>query len=110
MTTYFITRHPGAIAWAQAQGISVDRQLGHLDINDIQPGDTVIGSLPVNLAAEVCVRGAAYFHLALTVPEEWRGQELSAEQMQDCRARLEGYEINKSTRLPSRLAGSHESI
>jgi CRISPR-associated protein Csx16 len=34
MTTYFITRHPGAIAWAQQQGITVDRQLGHLDIND----------------------------------------------------------------------------
>ena len=57
MTTYFITRHPGAIAWAKQQGITVGRQHTHLDVNDIQPGDTVIGILPVNLAAEICQRG-----------------------------------------------------
>ncbi len=96
MTTYFITRHPGAIAWAKQQGISVDRQLAHLDINDIQPGDTVIGSLPVNLAAEVCQRGAAYIHMGLTVPERWRGKELSLEQMIECGARLENYVVSKS--------------
>ena len=96
MTTYFITRHPGAIAWAQLQGITVDRQLAHLDINDIQPGDTVIGSLPVNLAAEVCSRGASYVHMSLTVPEHRRGMELSLEQMVECGARLENYVVSKS--------------
>ncbi len=45
------------------------------DINDIQSGDTVIGSLPVNLAAEICQRGAAYIHMTLNVPEHWRGKE-----------------------------------
>jgi CRISPR-associated protein Csx16 len=75
MTTYFITRHSGAIAWATQQGICVDRQISHLDINDIQSGDTVIGSLPVNLAAEICQRGAAYIHMTLNVPEHWRGKE-----------------------------------
>jgi len=95
MTTCFITRHPGAIAWAELQGITVDRQLVHLDIHDIQPGDTVIGSLPVNLAAEVCSRGASYVHMSLTVPEHWRGKELSVEQMVECGARLESYQVNK---------------
>ncbi|MDD5462174.1 MAG: CRISPR-associated protein Csx16 [Methylococcales bacterium] len=95
MTTYFITRHPGAIAWAQQQGITVDRQIAHLDINDIQPGDTVIGSLPVNLAGKICQRGAAYIHLALTLPENWRGKELSADQMTACGARLENYVVEK---------------
>lgn len=93
MPTYFITRHPGAIAWAKEQGITVDRQIAHLDMDLIQPGDTVIGSLPVNLAAEVCDKGAAYVHLSLNVPEHWRGKELSAEQMSECGARLEGYEL-----------------
>lgn len=95
MTTYFITRHPGAIAWALQQGITVDRQLAHLDINDIQSGDTVIGSLPVNLAAEVCSRGASYLHMSLTVPEHWRGKELNVEQMVQWGARLECYQLNK---------------
>ncbi|NOT11623.1 MAG: CRISPR-associated protein Csx16 [Methylococcaceae bacterium] len=96
MTIYFITRHPGAIAWAKLQGITVDRQLAHLDINDIQLGDTVIGSLPVNLASEVCSRGANYVHMSLTMPEHWRGMELSVEQMMECDARLENYVINRS--------------
>jgi CRISPR-associated protein Csx16 len=93
MPTYFITRHPGAIAWAQQQGISVDQQIAHLDINLIQTGDTVIGSLPVNLAAEVCKKGGIYMHLSLNVPEQWRGKELSAAQMTECGAHLESYEL-----------------
>jgi CRISPR-associated protein Csx16 len=51
MTTWFVTRHPGAIEWASRQGIRVDRQIAHQDPADIQPGDTVIGTLPVNLGA-----------------------------------------------------------
>jgi CRISPR-associated protein Csx16 len=93
MTTYFISRHPGAIAWAEQQGTKVDQRITHLDISLIQSGDTVIGSLPVNLAAEVCSKGAAYIHLSLTLPEYWRGRELSAAQMSECGATLERYEI-----------------
>ena len=100
MPIYFITRHPGAIAWAKQQGITVDRQIAHLDVDLIQPGDTVLGSLPVNLAAEVCGKGAAYIHLSLTVPELWRGRELTMKQMQECGARLERYELKKTDSSP----------
>ena len=93
MTTYFISRHLGAITWAEQQGIKVDQHVTHLDIDLIQSGDTVIGSLPVNLAAQVCGKGAAYLHLSLTLPEHLRGRELSAAQMTECGARLERYEI-----------------
>jgi CRISPR-associated protein Csx16 len=96
MTTYFITRHPGAIDWARQQGIAIDRQLAHLDIDTIQSGDTVVGSLPVNLVAEVCEKGASYIHLSLRVPEEWRGRELTAEQMTIFGAKLERYRLQKS--------------
>jgi CRISPR-associated protein Csx16 len=96
MTTYFITRHPGAIAWAAQQGFHVDRQIAHLDIDLIQPGDTVIGSLPVNMAAEVCGRGASYIHLSLRIPESWRGRELTAEQMTAFGAKLERYQLQKT--------------
>ncbi|EIC30028.1 MULTISPECIES: CRISPR-associated protein Csx16 [Methylomicrobium] len=96
MTTYFITRHSGAIDWARQQGIVVDHQLAHLDIDMIDSGDTVIGSLPVNLVAEVCEKGASYIHLSLRIPEDWRGRELTAEQMVAFGAKLERYRLKKS--------------
>ncbi|MEF3193056.1 MAG: CRISPR-associated protein Csx16, partial [Halothiobacillaceae bacterium] len=39
MTTYFVTRHIGAIEWAARKGLRVDRQVAHLNPADIQPGD-----------------------------------------------------------------------
>ncbi len=93
MTTYFISRHPGAVEWARESGISVDRQLAHLDIADVKGGDWVIGTLPVHLAAEVCALGARYFHLALEIPPEWRGRELSAEDLGRFGARIVEYRV-----------------
>ena len=95
MTTYFISRHPGARDWAAEEGIQVDVVIDHLDPAGIQPGDVLIGSLPVNLAAEVCARGARYLHLSLVLPARLRGQELSAEQMRACGARIEEYRVQR---------------
>ncbi len=93
MTTYFITRHPGAITWARQQGIKVDRQLAHLNPALVQPGDVVIGTLPVNLAAEVCGRGGRFYNLSLDLPPEARGRELSADDLDKYGARLEEYAV-----------------
>jgi len=93
MTTYFVTRHPGARAWAAEEGIEVDDVIDHLDPTRIEPGDTVIGSLPVNLAAEVCARGGVYLHLSLDLPAELRGRELTVEQMRTCGARIEEFRV-----------------
>ncbi|MBK1673193.1 CRISPR-associated protein Csx16 [Ectothiorhodospira shaposhnikovii] len=90
--TYFISRHPGAVAWAARRGIPVDRTLDHLEIDLVHPGDTVIGTLPINLVARVCERGGRYLHLSLSLPPELRGQELSAETLERLGARLEEYE------------------
>ncbi len=98
MTVYFITRHPGAVAWAHEEGVEVTQLIDHLDVSAIQAGDTVIGSLPVNLAAEVCARGGRYLHLSLELPAELRGRELSAEEMRRCGARLEEFEIRLKPR------------
>ncbi|MGH8573355.1 MAG: CRISPR-associated protein Csx16, partial [Gammaproteobacteria bacterium] len=62
MSTYFVTRHRGARAWAAEEGIIIDETIEHLDPQALQPGDIVIGTLPVNLAAEVCARGGRYLH------------------------------------------------
>jgi len=49
--------------------------------------------LPVNLIAQVNERGGRYFHLALELPAEMRGQELSAEQMQTFGAQLKEFKV-----------------
>lgn len=95
MTTWLISRHPGALDWIQRKNIAFDRHLTHLDTADIQPGDTVIGSLPINLAAQVCQRGAQYWHLSLHLPETARGRELSAEELNQFDATLEQFDIRK---------------
>ena len=93
MTTYFVTRHPGALDWAAEEGLAVDVMLAHLDPETIQPGDTVIGTLPIHLAAQICQRGGRYLHLSLEVPPEQRGRELTAADLHQFGARLEAYRV-----------------
>lgn len=95
--TFFVTRHPGAVEWVTRQGISIDRTMTHLDLSDVQPGDVVIGTLPVHLAAEVCARRARYLHLALELPAESRGLELTAEDMARFGARLVEHWVKRTS-------------
>ncbi len=95
MTTYFVSRHPGAQDWARAEGIRVDQVVEHLDPALVQPGDQVLGSLPVNLAAAVCARGGRYLHLSLELPRAWRGRELTAADMRAYGACIEEYQITR---------------
>ena len=93
MATHFVTRHQGASEWAESRGLQVDRWVAHLDLSEVVRGDVVIGTLPVQLAAEVQERGARYLHLSLDLPPTLRGVELSAEQMDQVNARLEEYRV-----------------
>lgn len=96
MTTYFITRHPGAVDWAQSQGIHYDQHTEHLlAMDQLKAGDVVIGTLPINMVFELNSRGVRYQHLALDIPRELRGIELSAEQLSQCQARLEEYSVER---------------
>lgn len=95
MTTFLVTRHPGALEWARGQGIAFDRHVVHLDPEEISAGDKVIGSLPVNLAAEVCARGAEYWNLSLRLERGDRGRELSTEDLARCGATLEHYTVRR---------------
>ena len=64
MITWFVTRHEGALDWARQQGIINDRDdvrcVGELSAPMVSLGDVVIGTLPVHLISEICVRGARY--------------------------------------------------
>lgn len=95
MTTWFISRHPGAVGWARRHGLSIDQYVAHLAAGEVQPGDTVIGTLPVNLAAAVCDCGARYLHLSVELLANLRGQELSADQLDELGARLAAYKVEE---------------
>ena len=97
MTVWFISRHPGAIDWVRQRNISIDHYEVHLDIAQVAAGDLVIGTLPIHMAAEVCQRGARFFFLALDLPAEYRGRELTAEDIDRCHGRLVPYHV---TELP----------
>ena len=94
-TTWFVTRHAGALEWLRqeheelAQGA---RHVAHFDVDAIEAGDVVIGVLPVNLIADVIDRGAEYHHLSMQVPAEARGKELAAEDMRAFGARIERFQ------------------
>lgn len=103
MVTYFISRHPGAVEWAQGEALKIDQFVPHLDLALVQAGDTVIGSLPVNLAAQVCAAGAAYWHLSLELPVELRGQELGADALRRLGAKIAPFDIRPLTPRESQL-------
>ncbi|MDQ7005489.1 MAG: CRISPR-associated protein Csx16 [Ghiorsea sp.] len=91
MTTYFVSRHSGAVAWAAEEGIVVDKCISHLDVQTIKQDDVVIGTLPVHMVAAICSRGGRYLHLNIELSPELRGKELTAADMRACHVRLEGY-------------------
>lgn len=101
MTRWFVSRHPGALQWMQQHGPTFDRHVPHIDPADVQPGDTVIGTLPVHLAAQVCARGAAYVHLTLAMPPQLRGQELSTEDLRVLGATLQPFDIRPVKTRPA---------
>lgn len=100
MTTWFISRHPGAKEWAKTQGLTVDITIEHLEVDMVKHGDVVIGTLPVHIVADLCKRGARYLHLSMDIPENFRGKELSGDQMTTFGAQLEGYVVLPDTMHP----------
>lgn len=93
MTTFFISRHPGAINWIKQQGISIDRWEMHLDLADVQAGDRVVGTLPIPMVAALNKKGATYLHLNVVVPASLRGQELSEATLYALGARLQPFRV-----------------
>lgn len=91
---YFVTRHRGAVTWAARNGLRARKvETSNFDPAVLQPGDVVMGILPMHLVAEVNRRGGHYWNLTMDVPPEWRGRELTAEEMTACHARLEEFRV-----------------
>lgn len=98
MSTYFVTRHPGAIEWlhrhfCRGQSAGEPRMVVHLDDVAFQPGDKVVGVLPLSAAAAICAQGAEVHVLTYDTPLHLRGRELSADELEALGARLVRYEV-----------------
>jgi CRISPR-associated protein Csx16 len=92
-SSWFVSRHQGAKEWLERQGWPVERQVSHLHPAEVSAGDQVYGTLPVHLAAELCARGARYYHLILDLPANARGRELTADELDQYGARLVRFQV-----------------
>jgi len=93
MTTYYITRHKGAVDWLKAHEDVPDADivLAHLDdkgMEAIRANDRVYGILPIPLAMEITRRGAFYFHVDVRLEKGERASELTKEQLDARGARI----------------------
>lgn len=93
MRIHLVTRHCGAIQWAEALGLPVDRLCEHLSVQDVACGDVVIGVLPLGLAAALCARGARVFALTVELPRALRGVELDADSLRRHGAQLQEFQV-----------------
>jgi CRISPR-associated protein Csx16 len=88
-----VTRHQGALDWLNQEKVQFDRHILHLAIDQLQPGDGVIGNLPVPMVADLTAMGVRYWHLSFDVPLELRGVELSADQLRKLGIQLRAYRV-----------------
>ena len=91
MKKIIITRHKGAVDWIKKHypEFSAFEHLTHANKLDIQ-GNIIIGTLPVNLA----VLSKEYWHLTMNIPVEFRGKELTVEDMEIFGCSIYRYKIN----------------
>lgn len=92
---YLVTRHSGAKEWVENKGIAIDQLLEHVDPFQLKAGDTVVGTLPVNLIEKLTHLGVRYYHIKLNLDESHRGKELTAEEMNRLGAEIEEFRVKR---------------
>ena len=73
--------------------VPIDKFIEHLDVSTLKFGGIIVGTLPINIVADLQERGVRYFHLSLELPSHLRGKELSAVEMEEGNARIEEFKI-----------------
>lgn len=90
MTTWFVTRHPGALEWVRRLGYDVTH-VEQFDIEMTKPGDSVMGNLPVSVIARLTANRVQFFNLDMKTPPSHRGRDLTPDQMDEFGAQLVEY-------------------
>jgi CRISPR-associated protein Csx16 len=100
---YLITRHAGALEWLQQHVSQPYIHWPHLhSASLLKTGDTVVGTLPIPIIADLNLRGVYYLHLQVELPEHLRGCELTSDELTALGAQL--IEYVAITVLPDELA------
>lgn len=71
----------------------VGEVMPHLDLTRVSPGDRIIGNLPVNTVARLNQLGIQYWHLCIELTQELRGQELTADTLEQLGASIRPFQI-----------------
>lgn len=95
MTTWFVSRHPGAIDWLEKTGIKVDRYAEHLSSDDVAFGDFVYGVLPLHIISDICSKGARFFALDFSMNASQRGKDLTKSELDSLNCKLQEYIVIK---------------
>lgn len=99
MATFIISRHKAAAEFLAEQGFGGAEVVEQADDRfwaRVKPGDLIVGTLPVHLAARAFLATWNPFgFLDLDVPPEARGKELSVEDMLAYGASVKWYSVTE---------------
>lgn len=93
---FIVTRHSGSVP-VISDMLSLDSEpvvKSHWtaeDTDSLQPGDVVVGIMPIHIVAQICAKGGRFFNFTLNLPPELRGKELSREQIEDLNPQLQEF-------------------
>jgi len=101
---YIVSRHNGLKDWLVQRGFILGGEVvEHLNddfFNGLNEGDVIIGVLPPWAIAKINARGARFFAVELPrLPREWRGKELTPEQMDKAGAEIREVRVQISHAL-----------
>jgi len=88
------------VDWLRGHELFRDfRQIDYLGnlVKDLQPGDIVVGSLPLHLAAKICAKGAEYWYTNFRRPR-FQNRNLTASELAES-ATVERYHIETRERI-----------
>jgi len=101
---YVVSRHNGLKEWLIKRGFVYACQvIGHINdefFDSLNEEDIVIGVLPPWAIARINQKGARFFAVELpNLPKEWRGKELTPEQMDAAGAEVREVRVSISHSL-----------
>lgn len=90
METIVVTRHPALVEWLlENHIIDEGTQVFAHATPELVYGNNVIGVLPMRLAALT----SRFREVTMNIPAEWRGMELTLEQIKQCNPVLTDYRV-----------------
>lgn len=86
---YLVSRQQETVDALRSDNVAFDKIISHFNPAIVKPGDVVLASLPLPIAAKVCAKGGIYKHVEITRPANIHGDLTSAEILKY------GYQINQ---------------